>query len=177
MRTTTFSILFIGILLSVWACTPNRGCNELTADNFDQAAEEDDGTCIPSRDKMIGNFTYTRVWTDVILEIDSLDVGTIDITEKSTAGNEFNMNVNAGGLILFGSTQAYTITMRQFSEEDFFFGLPFNRSYSGSGTWLEADSVDFTFNIVTQVPMLDGATPPGIVTVPQTYNYYCTQVP
>jgi hypothetical protein len=83
MRTTTFSLLFIGILLSVWACTPNRGCNELTADNFDQAAEEDDGTCIPSRDKMIGNFTYTRVWTDVILEIDSLDVGTIDITEKA----------------------------------------------------------------------------------------------
>jgi hypothetical protein len=177
MRTTTFSILFIGILLSVWACTPNRGCNELTADNFDQAAEEDDGTCIASRDKMIGNFTYTRAWTDVILQTDSVDFGNIAITEKNTAGNAFNMNINAGGLILFGSTKAYAITIDQFSLTDTFFGQSFNRSYSGSGTWLEADSVDFTFNVVTQVPMWDGATPPGIVTVPQTYNYYCTQVP
>ena len=177
MRIKTFSALLAAILVSSWACTPNRGCIEETADNYDQAAEEDDGTCIPSRDKMIGNYTYTRIWTDVILEVDSTDFGSIAITEKNTAANAFNMNVNAGGLILFGSTRAYAIAIQQFSQEEFFFGQSFNRSYSGSGTWLEADSVDFTLNIVTQVPMWDGATPPNIITVPQTYNYYCTKIP
>lgn len=177
MRTTTFFTLFAAILLSAWACTPNRGCIEETADNYDQAAEENDGTCIPSRDKMIGNYTYTRAWTDVILEKDSVDFGNIAITEANTAANAFNMNLNAGGLILFGSTSAYTISIKQFNKTDTFFGQSFNRSYSGSGTWLEADSVDFTLSLVTQVPKWDGATPPGIITVPQTYNYYCTKKP
>jgi len=177
MRTTTFFTLFAAIILSAWACTPNRGCIEETADNYDQAAEENDGTCIPSRDKMIGSFTYTRAWTDVILETDSVDFGNIAITEKNTAANAFNMNLNGGGLILFASTKAFAITIQQFSQQELFFGQPYNRSYSGSGTWFEADSVDFSFSLVTQVPMWDGATPPGIITVPQTYNYYCTKVP
>ena len=176
MRTTAFFTLLIGVLIYASSCTPNRGCIEATADNFNQAAEEDDGTCIPSRDKMIGNFRYTRVWTDVLLDVDSVDNGNIAITEKNTAANAFNMNLNSGGLILFGSTKAYAITIDQFSKQDTFFGQSFNRSYSGSGTWLEADSVDFTFNLITQVPMWDQGNPPGIVTVPQTYSYYCTKV-
>lgn len=177
MRTTTFSALLAAIVLSAWACTPNRGCTEVTADNYDQAAEENDGTCIPSRDKMIGSFTYTRAWTDVILETDSMDFGSISITEANTAANAFNMNLNGGKLILFGSTSAYSITIKQFTKTDVFFGQSFDRSYSGSGTWLKKDSVDFTFNLVTQVPMWDNSNPPKVVTVPQTYSYYCTKRP
>lgn len=175
MKAISFLTLLTSVLVFASACTPNRGCIEPTADNYDQAAEENDGTCIPSRDKMIGTFTYTRVWTDVLLEKDTADVGALAITEGNTAINAFNMNLNQGQLILFGNTSAYTITFIQKSETDTFAGQSYDRTYYGSGTWLDADTVDFQFTLNTQVPTLDGSN--NVVTIPQTYNYYCTKKP
>ena len=176
MKNAAFFSLLATIIISAWACTPNRGCIEATADNFDPAAEENDGTCIPSRDKIIGNYTYTRIWNDVILSIDTLDFGTITVTEANTAGNAFNMNLN-GNLFLQGSTSAYTLIINQRAYTDTFANMNYNHTYNGSGTWLTNDTINFIFNLNTQVPMLNGGNPPGITTVPQVYNYYCTKTP
>jgi hypothetical protein len=123
---------------------------------------------------MIGEYTYFRFFTDVILLYDSVDAGTIQLTEANTASNDFNMNLN-GSLVLQGSVSAFDITMEQYQTVETFFGVPFDRSYSGTGMWVAPDTVNFTFQMVTQVPMWDGSTPPSIITVPQTYNYYCTK--
>ena len=174
MKITSY-LIAISLCVAASSCTPFRGCTERTADNFDLNAEEDDGTCIPSRDKMIGDYTYYRFFTDVIFMDDSVDAGTIQLTEANTANNDFNMNLN-GNLVLQGSVSGYDITMEQHTYTETYFGVPFNRTYSGTGTWVAPDSVDFTFQMVTQVPMWDGNSPPQVVTVPQTFNYYCTKV-
>jgi len=174
MKNFALFAFLIVVLFGTWACTPNRGCIEATADNFDAAAEENDGTCIASRDKMIGSYRYTRIWNDVILAIDTVDVGIVTITEANTAGNAFNMNLN-GNLFLQGASSAYTLVIIQRAYTDTFSGMNYNHTYNGSGTWLVNDTVDFIFTINTQVPMLNGANPPGIATVPQVYNYYCTK--
>jgi len=174
MKNFALFAFLIVVLFGTWACTPNRGCIEATADNFDAAAEENDGTCIASRDKMIGSYRYTRIWNDVILAIDTVDVGIVTITEANSADNAFVMNLN-GNLAFQGSSSAFNIIIKQRSVQDTFFGQYYNRTYSGTGTWLEMDTVDLTFKLQTQVPMWDGANPPGIATVPQVYNYYCTK--
>lgn len=174
MKNTVLLTFLTAILFGTWACSPYRGCMEPTADNFDPAAEENDGTCIASRDKMIGSYTYTRIWNDVILAVDTLDFGAITITEANTAGNAFNMNLN-GNLFLQGVSSAYTLVINQRAYTDTFSGLDYNRTYNGSGTWLANDTVNFIFNLNTQVPMLNGNNPPGITTVPQVYSYYCTK--
>lgn len=173
---TVFAFSLSSILLiCCWSCTPNRGCTERTADNYDINADKDDGTCIPARDKMIGDYTYYRFFTDVILLYDSVDAGTIQLTEANTAANAFNMNLN-GNLVLQGSVSALDIIMEQHVFVETFFGFPFNRTYTGSGQWVAPDTIDFTFQMVTQVPMWDGGNPPSVITVPQTYYYYCTKV-
>jgi hypothetical protein len=174
MKNIALFTFLSAIIIGIWACTPTRGCMEETADNFDAAAEENDGTCIASRDKFIGSYRYTRIWNDVILAIDTIDVGTVTITEANTAGNAFVMNFN-GNLAFQGSSSAFNIIIKQRSVQDTFFGQFYNRTYSGTGTWLEMDTVDLSFNLQTQVPMWNGASPPGITTVPQVYNYYCTK--
>ncbi|MCF8278429.1 MAG: hypothetical protein K9J17_17005 [Flavobacteriales bacterium] len=174
MKKALFLFLAATVIIAASSCSPNRGCTETTADNFDVNAKQDDGTCIPGRDKLIGSYRYTKLWIDVITEVEMVDAGTIQITEANTADNAFNMNLN-GSLIFQGSVSAYDIVMEQTSLQDTFFGQYFTRSYNGTGEWLLSDTVDMTFNMNTQIPMWNGANPPAIVTVPQIYYYYCTK--
>ncbi len=173
MRTLLLLMAAIGTFCWLTSCTPERGCTEATADNFNASAEEDDGTCIPARDKMIGNYTYNRYWTDVYTETDERDAGTFQVTEANTAGNAFNMFIN-GDQIVQGAVTANNIAIEPFSMQGTFFGLPFTQNFSGGGTWLVADTVDMTFTLTTQVPV--DVQNNQLVTVPFTYYYYCTKV-
>lgn len=156
-----FLVVVAGFCLSmVSSCTPNRGCTEATADNYDLNADEDDGTCIPSRDKLIGNYRYTRTYTDVVSGGDSIDVGTFQATEANTGHNAFNFFFD-GSLLLQGSISQNDILL-----ETHQVGL--TSSYSGNGTWLELDSVDAVLNVIYNSEFLP---------VPQPYAYYCTKLP
>lgn len=48
--------LFIGGLATFSGCA-TKGCTDETADNYDADATEDDGTCVPARDKFLGSYT------------------------------------------------------------------------------------------------------------------------
>lgn len=144
--------------IAIYSCTPNRGCTEQTADNYDLNAEEDDGTCVPARDKLIGNFTYTTIWTDVVTANDTIAQGVIQVTEANTAHNAFNMNFD-GNLFLQGSIAQENILFEYHT-----FGTS---TYSGTGTWLQNDSVDAVLSITHNNPLL----PTG-----QPFAYYCTKV-
>ncbi len=174
MRTLSFSVLLLAVVAMASSCNQFPGCTEPTADNFDPAAKTDDGTCIPARDKMIGNYTFTRTWTDVITTLDSLDLGSMQVTEANTASNDFVMNLN-GTVPLHGSITASDISIVTFSMADTFMGFSFTRTYTGSGSWLESDTVDMRVNLTTQIPIVDG-NPPALTTVPQTYSYFCTKL-
>lgn len=132
---------------------------EPTADNYQVRAEEDDGTCIPARDKLVGSFTYTRVWTDVITANDTVDFGTIQFTEKNTANNHFLSNFN-GSIFLSGAVTADDLVYNTYATEFY--------QYTGTGTWLRSDSV----NLVLNISYLNYAAG-----VPQPYTYYCTKLP
>lgn len=158
-----YLFLAVGIslgLLLMHACTPKRGCTEETADNFDVVAEEDDGTCIPSRDKLIGSYRYTRIWTDVVAGGEFLQIGSFQATEANTANNAFNFFFD-GSLLLQGSISQNNIAL-----ENHVVGL--TDTYSGNGTWLELDSVDAVLNVTYNSDFLP---------VPQPYVYYCTKLP
>ena len=156
----TFAV--VGLLVGfavMHSCTPNRGCTEATADNYDTAAEEDDGTCIPARDKMIGSYSYSGFWTDVVTGQDTIALGTIQVTEANTGNNAFNMNFD-GSLFLQGAVTQNNIVFEMHSFPTY--------SYSGSGIWLENDTVDAVLNITyTNV----------ILPAPQPLTYYCTKLP
>ena len=142
------------------ACTPNRGCTETTADNYDLNAEEDDGTCIPSRDKLIGSYRYTRTWTDVVGGGDFISIGTFQATEANTAHNAFNFFFD-GNLLLQGSVTQNDILLEMHQ-------VGLIESYSGNGIWLENDTVDM---------MLSVTYTSDILPVPQPFSYFCTKLP
>jgi len=48
--------LFVAGLATFSGCA-QKGCTDDTADNYDADATEDDGTCIPARDKFIGSYS------------------------------------------------------------------------------------------------------------------------
>lgn len=153
---TTFTLTIVAFsFLAFQACTPNRGCTEATADNYDALAEEDDGTCIPSREKLIGTYTYANVWTDVVTGMDTIETGVIQVSEANTGINSFNMNFD-GSLFLQGA-----ITQNSILFENHFIGT---ESYTGTGVWLEGDTVDAVLNITYTSELLP---------TPQPYTYYC----
>lgn len=157
--------LFIAVgtafgLLAMSSCTPNRGCTEATADNYEILAEEDDGTCIPSRDKLIGNFRYTRIWTDVVSGGEFLEMGTFQATEANTANNAFNFFFD-GSLLLQGSISQNDILLETHQ-------VSMTSSYSGNGSWLELDSVNAVLNVTYTSDLLPA---------PQPFAYYCTKLP
>ncbi len=154
--------LFAALLSTVFilnSCTPNRGCTELTADNYDLNAEEDDGTCIAARDKFIGNFVYSKFWTDVISGSDLNDVGELEVTEANTAHNAFVTNFD-GELFLQGVIAQNDIVFELHSDQ--------TSSYNGTGTWLENDTVDAVFNITYTSEFLPA---------PQPFVFYCKKTP
>ncbi|MCB9186310.1 MAG: hypothetical protein H6601_06135 [Flavobacteriales bacterium] len=158
MNKLLLGVFWVSVGLTIYSCTPIRGCTEETADNFSINAEEDDGTCIPSRDKLIGNFTYTALWTDVVTANDTIVLGTIQVTEANTAHNAFNMNFD-GSLFLQGSVAQNNIVFEYHT-----FGTS---TYTGTGTWLANDSVDAVLAITYTNSLLP---------VPQPIAYYCTKV-
>jgi hypothetical protein len=160
MRYLLLAVGMATFLFTSESCTPNRGCTETTADNYDLNAEEEDGTCIPARDKLIGNFRYTRIYTDVVGGGEFVDIGTFQATEANTASNAFNFFFD-GSFLLQGSITQNLITLETHPS-----GM--TDSYSGNGTWLELDSVDAVLNVTYNSALLP---------VPQPFAYYCTKLP
>lgn len=159
MRTVLLLVAVLTTCFVLDSCTKIRGCTEKTADNYSVAAEEDDGTCIPSRDKLIGNYSYTRIWTDVIDGNDYFSFGTIQITEANTAINAFNTNFD-GSVFLQGSVSADQLMFEMHSDLTY--------SYTGTGNWMQADTVDLVLDII-----YDDAFLP----IPQPLVFYCTKLP
>lgn len=148
----------ITVLICSSSCIRNTGCTEPTADNYNVLADQDDGTCVPARDKLIGSYTYTRIWTDVLTTNEVTDFGTIQMTETNTSNNGFVSNFN-GSLFLQGTI----------SQNDLIYEMHAYTTYqfTGTGKWKQSDTVDLVLDIIYTDLVLG---------VPQPFTYYCTKI-
>lgn len=173
MKKLFLSVVLCAALPVMHGCLPKAGCTDHTAENYDPEAKEWDGSCIASRDKLIGNFTYTRLWTDVFTEDDSISFGNIQITQSGKANNAFLLNMD-GEYVLGGVIAAFDVVMDPYSEEWTYFFMPYTRTFTGQGEWLLSDTVDVALTLTTRRPAIEG-NPAAIVLYSQNYNYYLTK--
>lgn len=105
-----------------------------------------------------------------------MDNGSFQVTEANTGNNAFNMFLN-GDEIIQGSISAMNISIEPYTKEGTWFGLSFTQSYTGSGNWLTADTVDMSFSVTTLIPVdITTGNPPQLIKEPLTYHYYCTKI-
>lgn len=171
MRKLLFLIPAAFVVIGLASCEPERGCTDPTADNYDELAESDDGTCIPARDKLIGDYTYVSTWMGVLDSIEYINTGTFRLTESNLEYTEFVMNLD-GELILHGQVSQDTLTFQDLVVQSMHQGAyPWEQTYSVNGAWLEGDTVDIRLNMTTQVPYLQGDPDPILQTAVQTYTF------
>jgi hypothetical protein len=174
MKSISHFLLFSSAFILLNSCLPEPGCMDMTAENYNPEAEENDGSCIDSRAKLIGDFTYTRLWTDVVTTGDSVAFGEMQITESGLAKNDFIINLD-GQVFLRGAVSAFDLVMYTYTAYEMYEGFQFTRSYIGTGEWLLEDTVDFTLTLSTERLEVTG-TPPALTQLPQTHVYYVTKV-
>lgn len=174
MRTLLHSVLFLLGCTLLHACLPTPGCMDLTAENYNVEAEENDGSCIASRPKLIGNYSYTNLWNNVFTTTDTITFGTLRITEAGTANNEFYVTLD-GVRVLKGSISAFDLVIQPYSETEFYEGFSHTRGFNGTGEWLLQDTVQLFLTLNTQAMRVEG-NPVALTILPQTYNYYLTKV-
>lgn len=101
-----FSCFISGTTLS--SCGKEKGCTTLESDNFDPDAEEDDGSCIPWRDKFIGSYLVIS---------DMCAGGTYSLSIIASTQDELKIVINnlnnVSGISLVADVSANSFTIPQ----------------------------------------------------------------
>lgn len=72
-----------------------EGCTNPESDNYDEDAKDDDGSCIPWRDKFIGSYSATQSCTDTTPESLNLTLTESSLDEKTIIMSDGTINWNA----------------------------------------------------------------------------------
>ncbi len=90
MRKNLFIIsISILCLAVVVGCEKKRGCTDSFSDNFDPEAVQDDDTCIPTRDKFVGEYDgygTIEIGPDTLVSYDQVGLNVVDSTAQGQDG-------------------------------------------------------------------------------------------
>jgi hypothetical protein len=73
----------------ITSCVEKRGCTSTYADNYDPDATQDDDTCVPTRDKFVGQFEANgtiEIAPDTLVPYDDVWINIEDSTVASQDG-------------------------------------------------------------------------------------------
>jgi hypothetical protein len=84
-------------------CQEKRGCTDSYSDNYDPEATQDDDTCVPTRDKFVGEYYANGTIEDdpgVLIAYEQIGVNIVDSTAVGQDGliigiSNFDVPVNA----------------------------------------------------------------------------------
>ena len=108
-------MLLVGGLLVVGtmtSCGKEKGCTTLESDNFDPDAEEDDGSCIPWRDKFLGSFQI--ISDDCVGYQYSMTIVASGQSETKIVLNNLN---DVSGISLVAEVQQNSFVIPQFTQQ------------------------------------------------------------
>ncbi len=127
--------LFIAGLATFSGCA-TKGCTDETADNYDADATEDDGTCVPARDKFLGSYSCQEVCgtSDYTYTMTIATSSTGDLKVIINNFGDFTPEVNAVATI---SGDNITVDNAVYS----------NNTFSGAGT-LSGNVLTITYTYV-----------------------------
>lgn len=66
-------------------CQPKRGCTDAYSDNYDPEAKQDDDTCIPTREKFVGEYTANgtiEIGEDTLVPYEQIGLNIEDSTAQ-----------------------------------------------------------------------------------------------
>lgn len=132
MKAIKFNILTF-ITLAVFAMTftsceedPIRGCTDPDAENYDALAVEEDGNCVYTRDKFLGDYLGTLGCPGALAPISS-DMFPFTISESVTGGiNEVGVLLSNLGVTINGTVSGNVITLNSVVP-----GYPFDANGDG----------------------------------------------
>ena len=84
-------------------CMEKRGCTDVNSDNFDSEATQDDDTCVPTREKFLGDFEANgtiEIGQDTLIPYEQVGLNIVDSTAVGPTGmivgiSNFDVPVNA----------------------------------------------------------------------------------
>ena len=94
----TYAVLLATAMAFV-SCEKTPGCMNPNADNYNAAADKDNGTCVLSREKFIGNYQTTGTYSSLPGGGGSVGTGILSISISSTGDNMVYIQHNGYGYV------------------------------------------------------------------------------
>lgn len=135
------SLRFLGLAILTSAMTltytgcKTEGCTDPTATNYDEKADEDDGTCTYERDAMLGSYSVSGSIACGVTGNGTVSGQSFNITESTAATNKIIMSFAGISLTCTVSGSSFTIDSQTVDGYD----------YTGNGS-VNGNTLNVTIN-------------------------------
>lgn len=123
------------VSFSVTSCS-TEGCTDSTATNYDEKADEDDGSCTYERDAIIGSYSVSGSIACGVTGNTTVSSITLAISASTTATNKVVVTLG-GDLALTATLTGSTFTLDNQTVDGY--------SYTGNGT-VSGNAINLTIN-------------------------------